>query len=92
MKSRRKIWEREELIIAFNLYCRIPFGRIHNSNQNIIKIAEILGRSPSSVSMKMCNFARFDPQLKKRNIKIEPQYGEGMKVWTREGKCTETIA
>ena len=25
----RRDWTREELIVAFNLYCKIPFGRIH---------------------------------------------------------------
>ena len=93
MSRRRKIWEREELIIAFNLYCRIHFGRIHNSNQNIIKIAEILGRSPSSVSMKMCNFARFDPQLKKRNIKgLAHGSKQDKLIWDEFNNDWETLA
>jgi hypothetical protein len=28
----RRDWTREELIVAFNLYCKIPFGRIHIRN------------------------------------------------------------
>ena len=93
MSSRRKIWEREELIIAFNLYCRIPFGRIHKSNHNIIKIAEMLGRSPSSVSMKMCNFARFDPQLKKRNIKgLAHGSKQDKLIWDEFNNDWETLA
>jgi putative restriction endonuclease len=39
-------WTREELIIAFNLYCKIPFGKIHNRNPEIIELAKILGRTP----------------------------------------------
>lgn len=61
-------WNNDELILAFNLYCKIPFGKIHNQNPDIIKLAKILGRSPSSVSWKLANFARLDPSLKKRNI------------------------
>jgi len=64
-----KNWSREELIVAFNLYCRTPFGRINKSNPDIIEIAQKLERTPSAVSMKMCNFARFDPQLQKRRVK-----------------------
>ncbi|MBI5351273.1 MAG: HNH endonuclease [Chloroflexi bacterium] len=61
-------WTREELIIAFNLYCKIPFGTIHIHNPQIIVLAKILGRTPSAVSWKLANFARLDPSLQNRNI------------------------
>lgn len=61
-------WTREELILAFNLYCKIPFGKIHNRNPDIIKLAALLERTPSAVSWKLANFARLDPSLKERNI------------------------
>lgn len=64
----RRDWTREELIVAFNLYCRIPFGRIHIRNPQIIELAKAIGRSPSAVSWKLANFARLDPALQKRNI------------------------
>jgi len=64
----RRDWTREELIIAFNLYCKIPFGRIHIRNPLIIELAKAIGRTPSAVSWKLANFARLDPTLKKRNI------------------------
>src|SRR5579864_5548167 len=64
----RRDWTREELIVAFNLYCRIPFGRIHNRNPLIIKLATAIGRTPSAVSWKLANFARLDPALRNRNI------------------------
>jgi len=61
-------WTRDELILAFNLYCKIPFGKIHHHNPEIISLAKILGRTPSAVSWKLSNLASFDPALKKRNI------------------------
>jgi putative restriction endonuclease len=61
-------WTREELIVAFNLYCKIPFGRIHNRNPEIISLADALGRTPSAVSYKLANFARLDPALQARGI------------------------
>jgi putative restriction endonuclease len=61
-------WTREELILAFNLYCKIPFGTIHIHNPEIISLAKILGRTPSAVSWKLANLASLDPTLKKRNI------------------------
>jgi putative restriction endonuclease len=64
----RRDWTREELIVAFNLYCKIPFGRIHTRNPLIIELAKAIGRTPSAVSWKLANFARLDPALRKRNI------------------------
>jgi putative restriction endonuclease len=64
----RRDWTREELIVAFNLYCKIPFGRIHIRNPLIIELARAIGRTPSAVSWKLANFARLDPALQKRNI------------------------
>jgi putative restriction endonuclease len=64
----RTNWNRNELILAFNLYCKIPFGRIHMRNPEIISLAALLGRTPSALSWKLANFASLDPSLKKRNI------------------------
>jgi putative restriction endonuclease len=61
-------WTREELILTFNLYCKIPFGTIHTHNPQIIALSKILGRTPSAVSWKLANLASLDPTLKKRNI------------------------
>ncbi|MCG6914342.1 HNH endonuclease [bacterium BMS3Abin03] len=65
----RKNWDRQELILAINLYFKTEFGKIHNRNPEIIKLAKYLNRSPSSVGWKLVNFASFDPSLKKRGIK-----------------------
>ena len=62
-------WTDAETILAFYYYCRIPFGRIHQRNPEIIRIAGLLGRTPSSVALKMCNLAHYDPDQQKRNIK-----------------------
>ena len=62
------IWTHNELIVAFNLYCKIPFGRIHIHNPQIITLAKAIDRTPSAVSWKLANFARLDPSLKKRGI------------------------
>jgi len=65
----RKNWKRQELILAINLYFKIPFGKIHYRNPQIIKLAKLLGRTPSAVSWKLVNFASLDPSLKKRGVK-----------------------
>jgi len=64
-----KNWSREELLVAFNLYCRTPFGKLHHSNPEIIYLAALIGRSPSALTMKLVNFASLDPFHQKRNVK-----------------------
>lgn len=61
-------WTREETIIALALYCKIPFGKIHHMNPQIIEMATHLGRTPAALSMKMGNFGRFDPELAARGV------------------------
>lgn len=58
-----KRWERQQLIVAFNLYCQMPFGKIHRGNPIIMQVAKQLNRTPSSVAMKMLNFASLDPMI-----------------------------
>lgn len=61
-------WTREETIVAFNVYCKVPFKNSSKTNQTVIKYANIIGRSPSALNMKIGNFGRLDPELKKRGI------------------------
>jgi putative restriction endonuclease len=68
MAAARKPWTRDQLLIAFNLYCRTPFGRLHRGNPDIIALAKRMERTPSSLAMKLCNFASLDPVHKARNI------------------------
>ncbi len=59
----RKKWSREETILAFDLYCKIPFSKIGQTNPDIIKLAELIGRTPGSVGLKMANLAACDPEI-----------------------------
>lgn len=63
MAVKGSLWSRDELISVIKLYCLTPFGRIHSRNPEIISVANILGRTPSSVALKMTNFASLDPTI-----------------------------
>ncbi|TVQ18163.1 MAG: HNH endonuclease [Leptolyngbya sp. DLM2.Bin15] len=65
----RKPWTRDELIIAMNLYCKLPFGQINHKTPIIIEVAEKLGRTPSSLAMKLSNFVSLDPAQQARGIR-----------------------
>ena len=61
-------WTREETIIAFNLYCKIPFKSSSKTHPLVVKYARIIGRSPSALNMKIGNIGRLDPDLKSQGI------------------------
>jgi putative restriction endonuclease len=63
-----KYWSKEELILAFNLYLKIPFGKMHRSNPDVIELATIIGRTPGSVAMRLSNFASIDPYHQQRGV------------------------
>ena len=70
MSSRpiRRPWTREETLIVFNLYCRIPFKNSNRTHPDVRYVAQLIDRTPDSVNMKIGNFGSFDPELKKRGI------------------------
>jgi len=57
-------WTSYQLKLAFYLYCQLPFGKLTHSNKEIIRLAELIHRTPSSVAMKLCNFASLDPAIR----------------------------
>ncbi len=64
----RRFWNRDELIVAFNLYCKLRFGQCHRRNPRIVELARVLNRTPNAVAMKLCNFASFDPAHQDRGV------------------------
>ena len=68
MVARKKL-DRDELLIALNLYHKLPFGQLHARQPAIIALAEKLGRGVNGLAMKLVNFASLDPALKLRGIK-----------------------
>jgi len=72
MKDGQRLWSRDELILAINLYIKLPFGKMHSRNEEVINLAKILTRTPSSVARKLGNFASFDPALLARGLRGLP--------------------
>jgi putative restriction endonuclease len=77
-------WTRVELILALNLYLKLPFGKMHKSTPEVISLALILERTPSSIAMRLANFASVDPYHQDRGVgglkggkkQVEPIWNE----------------
>lgn len=69
LKPGQRLWTRDELILGINLYSKLRFGQLHKGNPQIIDLANLIDRTPSSVALKLVNFASMDPVLQQRGIK-----------------------
>lgn len=65
---KRNLWTREEMILVLNLYLKTPFGKMHKSNPEVIKMAHMINRTPDAIAYRLVNYAAYDPQLKQRGI------------------------
>jgi putative restriction endonuclease len=82
MKEGRKLWTKDELVLAFNLYLKLPFGKLHSSNPEIIRLARLLNRTPGSVAMRLNNFASIDPYHQQRGVKgLDGGKKKVMPIW-----------
>ncbi len=55
-------WSREDIVVAFALYCVTPLNKINPSNKTIQQVAELIPHSVSSIVMRMRNFQHLDPK------------------------------
>lgn len=56
-------WTRPQTLAALHIYMQLPFGQLHRGNTKIKQLAEWLGRTASSVAMKLTNLASLDPLI-----------------------------
>jgi len=62
----RRFWTRDEFIVAFNLYLKIEYKKINDQNPDVINLANLINRTPGSISIRLANFASVDPYHQKR--------------------------
>ena len=91
--SPRRNWNRDELLVALNLYHKLTFGQLHARQPAIVALADKLERSANSLAMKLCNFASLDPALKLRGIKgLDGASALDRTVWNEfHGDLNETV-
>lgn len=91
MASRK--WSREETLLAFGIYCRTPFGRLHGRNPEIVDTAARIGRTPNALAMKCCNLASFDPALAARGVRgLSKASKLDEEIWSEFRRAPEEVA
>lgn len=75
-------WSEGETKRALYLYFQLPFGQLHQGNHEIIALARDFGRTPSSIAMKLANFASLDPKIRESGrTGLEGASAQDKKVW-----------
>lgn len=59
-------WTREEFILVMNLYTKLRYGQFNYHNSEVIKIANLIGKTPGAVAFKLVHLSRQDPKHKDR--------------------------
>jgi transcriptional regulator with XRE-family HTH domain len=85
-------WTREQILACFQLYGRLPFGRLHSRNPDVIALAKAIGRTPGAVAKKLVNFASLDPVQQARHIKgLANTSNLDKKIWEEFARSPEDI-
>ena len=75
-------WTEDETRRVLALYDRIPFGKFHQHNPDVKAVAKEIDRTPSSIAMKLCNFASLDPAITRTGRKgLDQSTILDRKVW-----------
>jgi putative restriction endonuclease len=59
----RNTWSDEEMILALDLYFKLPYGKLNQRTPEIQQLAHLIGRTPSSIALRLCNYAACDPHI-----------------------------
>jgi hypothetical protein len=63
-----KRWDRTDQVLMLKLCTELPFGQMDARNEDVKKLASLLGRSPNSVAMKLANYASLDETLDRKGL------------------------
>ena len=63
--KKRNGWSDDEMILSLDLYFRTPYNKRTKKNPEIIELAELIGRTPSAVVLRMANYLCFDVEERK---------------------------
>ena len=81
---RQNLWSRDEMMLALNLYLKLPFGKLDRKTPEVVHLAKIIGRTPNAVALRLVNFAAYDPILAQRGISGMSHGGRSCKEFWNE--------
>ena len=88
----RKAWTDEEMILALDLYYKLPFGRLNQNTLEVKALASLINRTPGSVAIRLTNYAACDPYIVESGRKgMTAGRGKCLPYWDRYVNNTEEL-
>ena len=80
---REDLWNRNQLILALNLYWKTPYNKISgSSNEEIKKLAKVIGKTPAAIAYMLMNFTFLDKERQDKGEKGKRGPGKlGVEIW-----------
>ena len=70
------------MIVVFKLYCELLHGKMYSSNPEVVRVSELIGRTPGAVSRRLGNYASCDLEYTKDGKKGLNHCGKNVKeIW-----------
>lgn len=86
-------WTRDQLLVALTLYSQILSGKFDEKNRDIIHYANLIGRTPAALAMKLSNFASLDPFFLKSGSKGLPNVSKADRaIWLEMNEHSASIS
>ena len=61
MRNKSKDWSEDEYLLALDFYFKTTPKDHHKKNPQLIKLADLIHRTPSSIVYRLGNYASVDP-------------------------------
>ena len=68
MRKGQRLWSRDEILIAINLYHTLTFGQFHSKNKVVIDVSKKIDRTPGSLALKLGNLASLDDSIHQKGM------------------------
>ena len=59
----RRNWTESEMILTLDLYFKLTFGRLNRGTREVKELAQLIGRTPNAVALRLVNYAACDPYI-----------------------------
>ena len=88
----RRLWTRNEMILALELYHKLPFGRLNHSTPEVKALAALIDRTPNSIALRLVNYASCDPFITGSGRKgMDGGYDKCIPYWEEFQNNTDSL-
>ncbi len=86
-------WSEPEYLVVLDAYWRLKDAAIDVDSKETCSMATLLGRTPSSIAMRMENFASLDKDVQRRGLRnVSPECRSVFREWSEKRESLVPVA